>query len=147
MSSTRLSSAKLLDQVRVSRVKYSHISSSILPKKHFSITAAPQPECMDNLGCPNDKTCHNQKCVNPCTLDSCGVNSRCHVQFHRAICICDENHTGNPQQYCRERKFNDVIHKNRKISWLSKFVLSLFSWMSQQRRVPFDTIMYKQRMH
>ena len=69
------------------------------------IVSVPQPECTDNSDCPNDKSCFNQQCVNPCTLDSCGQNSQCHVQLHRAVCVCGEGYTGNPHQYCRERKF------------------------------------------
>lgn len=62
----------------------------------------PIPECIQNSECSNDKTCYNQRCVDPCTLDSCGFNSRCHVQMHRAVCVCNEGFTGNPQQYCGE---------------------------------------------
>jgi len=67
------------------------------------IFAEPIPECTQNSECSNDKTCFNQKCVDPCTLDSCGLNSRCHVQMHRAICICNDGYTGYPQQYCHQR--------------------------------------------
>ena len=66
--------------------------------------SGPKAECTQNSECTNDKTCWNQRCVDPCSLDSCGLNSRCHVQLHRAVCVCNDGYTGNPQQYCRERK-------------------------------------------
>lgn len=72
---------------------------------HLIYFSEPIPECTQNSECPNDKTCYNQRCVDPCTLDSCGFNSRCHVQMHRAVCVCNEGFTGNPQQYCGESTF------------------------------------------
>lgn len=62
----------------------------------------PRPECTRNSECSNDRTCFEEICVNPCDLGSCGVNSRCQVLLHRAVCVCNEGFTGNPQQYCRE---------------------------------------------
>ncbi|KAF7389943.1 hypothetical protein HZH68_011800 [Vespula germanica] len=62
----------------------------------------PNVECTQNSDCTNDKTCSNNKCIDPCTVQSCGFNSRCYVQMHRAICVCNEDFTGNPQQYCQK---------------------------------------------
>lgn len=60
----------------------------------------PEPECRENSDCSNDKTCNNQQCVSPCTLDTCGQNSQCHVQLHRAVCVCQEGYTGNAHLAC-----------------------------------------------
>ena len=35
------------------------------------------PECTSNSECPLDKSCVNQKCVNPC-VGVCGYNALCH---------------------------------------------------------------------
>lgn len=65
----------------------------------------PNVECTQNSDCTNDKTCSNNKCIDPCTVQSCGFNSRCYVQMHRAICVCNEDFTGNPQQYCQKSMY------------------------------------------
>lgn len=64
----------------------------------------PKPECTFDSECTFDKACVNQKCVNPCTASPgiCGVNSECHVNTHRAICICRNGYTGNAQSACYE---------------------------------------------
>lgn len=61
-----------------------------------------KPECTSNSECSNDKTCWEEKCIDPCVLGSCGFNSRCQVLLHRAVCVCHEGFTGNPQQACSE---------------------------------------------
>lgn len=62
----------------------------------------PRPECTTDDECSNDKTCINNKCVNPCSNGLCGLNSECHTQAHRAICVCKSGFTGNPQHRCYE---------------------------------------------
>lgn len=64
----------------------------------------PQPECTSDGECSNDKACINQKCINPCANQGeiCGLNSECHVQTHRPICICRFGFTGNAQHACIE---------------------------------------------
>ena len=76
---------------------------------HYSVAflEPPRPECTDNSECPNDKACINLICTNPCELDSCGVNSNCFVQNHRAVCTCKDGFVGNPQHQCIESKCKD----------------------------------------
>lgn len=64
----------------------------------------PRPECLSDGECSNDKACINQKCINPCTSSPgiCGINSDCHVQTHRPICVCRSGFTGNAHSSCYE---------------------------------------------
>lgn len=52
-----------------------------------SIACSPA-ECRTNSECPNDKSCINTKCVNPCTDASCEEPAQCRVFEHKPHCIC-----------------------------------------------------------
>lgn len=60
------------------------------------------PECVNDDDCLPKHSCHNQKCINPCTLDSiCGRGSFCHVENHQPICRCPTGYEGHPPTECR----------------------------------------------
>ena len=58
-----------------------------------------RPECSRNTDCPMDRTCLNQKCVDPCP-GVCGVNAECTVVSRSPICRCRDGYTGNPFSRC-----------------------------------------------
>lgn len=61
-------------------------------------------ECRVNTDCPNDRTCLENRCVNPCSNIAnppCAQNAKCIAQNHAAACLCPENlPEGNPVTYC-----------------------------------------------
>lgn len=60
-----------------------------------------KPECTLNSDCPEDKSCLNRHCVNPCKIGAiCGVNAVCQVQYHTATCLCPEGFTGDAFIQC-----------------------------------------------
>jgi len=69
---------------------------------------APQPECTKDPECRLDKACIQQRCENPCTGLTCGINAECKVRNHRALCICKRGFEGNPQTICEERERNNA---------------------------------------
>lgn len=70
------------------------------PLKECSLITFRQPtrECTTNDDCPFDRSCKNEKCVNPCSY-SCGSNF-CHVENHQAICRCPDGYIGSPETSC-----------------------------------------------
>lgn len=58
-----------------------------------------KPECMVSSDCNADKACSNQRCVDPCP-GTCGLNSRCQVVNHNAICSCQSGFVGDPFVRC-----------------------------------------------
>ncbi|XP_037295454.1 uncharacterized protein LOC119189544 isoform X2 [Manduca sexta] len=58
-----------------------------------------RPECVMNTDCPRDKSCFNNKCVDPCA-GTCGQNTECRVSNHAPSCYCLHGHTGNPLHAC-----------------------------------------------
>ena len=71
-----------------------------------------KPECTVNSECPNDKSCINNKCKDPCP-GVCGVHATCHVTNHAPQCTCDPGYAGNAFVACRRvtsRKF--VLHRS-----------------------------------
>lgn len=58
-----------------------------------------RPECVVSSECPYDKSCSNQKCIDPCP-NTCGQNAKCRVNNHSPICYCMEGHTGDPFSRC-----------------------------------------------
>lgn len=62
------------------------------------VLATPQPGCQQDSECPDNESCINRQCRNPC---NCGIHATCTVQHHRAICSCQSGHEGNPQTSCR----------------------------------------------
>lgn len=39
-----------------------------------------RPECSSDDECNLNKACSNSKCVDPCSLNTCGNGARCYVQ-------------------------------------------------------------------
>lgn len=60
-----------------------------------------RPECTMNSDCPSQKSCVNQKCINPC-IGICGSNAECYVANHSPYCTCSNGFTGNPSVACYE---------------------------------------------
>lgn len=58
-----------------------------------------RPDCVINPDCPLDKTCWNQKCVNPC-VGACGKGALCQVVNHFPVCFCPADHTGDALVSC-----------------------------------------------
>lgn len=74
-----------------------------------------RPECVVSADCPQDKACLNQKCRDPCP-GTCGVNARCQVVNHNAVCSCLPGFTGDPIVNCakeiskHEENYNLVLY-------------------------------------
>lgn len=52
-------------------------------------------ECYSNSDCNQDKSCRNNKCVDPCISNPCAKEfSRCNVVNHNPICSCQNGYTG-----------------------------------------------------
>lgn len=72
-----------------------HIECSLVQREVYTA------ECYQEADCPFDRTCKNEKCVNPCSLrDSCGRGAYCHTEDHRSICRCPPGYNGNPEVSC-----------------------------------------------
>lgn len=39
----------------------------------------PKPECVSDDECQTTKTCINNKCIDPCSLNNCGNNAKCYA--------------------------------------------------------------------
>lgn len=65
--------------------------------------SACRPECLMNSECATDKTCLNNKCVNPCS-GTCGQNALCEVVNHIPICTCPQGMTGNAFLICERQQ-------------------------------------------
>jgi hypothetical protein len=66
------------------------------------LISAPRPECTSDPECPDHLACIREKCQNPCSTTTCGVNAQCIVKRHRAVCICNTGFEGDPYQICEE---------------------------------------------
>lgn len=71
---------------------------SCLPN-YFGSPPGCRPECVVSSDCGYDKSCENQKCVDPC-IGKCGQNARCRVNNHSPICYCNEGYTGDAFSRC-----------------------------------------------
>lgn len=58
-----------------------------------------RPECTINAECSSNLACVNEKCRDPCP-GSCGVNARCSVVNHNAICTCVVGYEGDATVQC-----------------------------------------------
>jgi hypothetical protein len=58
-----------------------------------------RPECTNSAECPSNLACINEKCKDPCP-GSCGVNARCSVINHNAVCTCVVGYGGDPTVQC-----------------------------------------------
>lgn len=75
---------------------------SAAPKHPASVIPV---ECYTDDDCPYDRTCKNERCVNPCLQNTCGRGAFCHAEAHRAICKCPNGYTGSPLISCVPRKY------------------------------------------
>lgn len=57
------------------------------------------PECITSSDCPQDKSCVNQICSDPCP-GTCGYNAQCRVVNHSPICSCYPGYYGDPFVRC-----------------------------------------------
>lgn len=59
------------------------------------------PQCVISSECPPDRSCINQKCKDPCSVENpCARNARCQVINHSPICSCNHGYTGDPFVRC-----------------------------------------------
>lgn len=80
-------------------------------------------DCDESSRCLLDTSLGVKKCVNPCTLQKCGLRASCSVSNHKAECKCPLNHFGDPyadeggchaiecteNENCSEDKFCDLL--------------------------------------
>lgn len=59
-----------------------------------------RPECTISAECSSDKSCIQEKCIDPCP-GSCGFGALCNVINHTPICTCPENFIGDPFASCQ----------------------------------------------
>lgn len=61
-----------------------------------------QSICQYNEDCPPNKLCDrlNRRCINPCTVDSCGDNAECTPVNHGIECACRNGFIGNAYIEC-----------------------------------------------
>ena len=64
------------------------------------VGAGCRPQCLLNTECEPSQACINQKCVDPCLSNICGINARCTCINHFTICNCEPDYTGNPFEIC-----------------------------------------------
>lgn len=58
-------------------------------------------ECKNNEDCGSDYNCHNNFCIDPCSLPNvCGVQSTCSIRNQVVECKCLPGTTGNPVLGC-----------------------------------------------
>lgn len=67
--------------------------------QYFGSPPNCRPECTVNSECPADKSCINQRCVDPCP-GVCGINAMCRTVNHNPICSCMYNYVGDPFSRC-----------------------------------------------
>lgn len=84
---------------------------SCVPDFHGNPQDGCKPECTINSDCPTTKACVNQKCVEPCQAGVCGINAKCQVHGHVAVCKCPAGYVGDAFYQCekvpeREQKHN-----------------------------------------
>lgn len=85
-----------------------HAACSCLP----NFKGAPpfcQYECVINSDCPQDKSCLDYKCKDPC-VGVCGVKAVCRVYNHNPICSCDSGYEGDPFTACYPPPENKQIN-------------------------------------
>ena len=56
--------------------------------------------CKSDLECANTEACIDRVCQNPCPFTQCGSNAYCKPRNHNGYCFCEENHHGDPYDYC-----------------------------------------------
>jgi hypothetical protein len=72
-----------------------------------------RPECRISSECDLSKACQNNRCINPCTSNVCGINAQCQVISHSPICSCLQGYQGDAFIKCElPRKDEPPITKN-----------------------------------
>uniref|UniRef100_A0A182XBR0 EGF-like domain-containing protein n=1 Tax=Anopheles quadriannulatus TaxID=34691 RepID=A0A182XBR0_ANOQN len=69
-----------------------------------------RPECLINAECPRDRTCINQRCIDPCP-GTCGMNARCRVVNHNPICSCNAGFIGDPFVQCSPEPTQPILEE------------------------------------
>ena len=67
-------------------------------------------ECTLNSDCPSTKACVNQKCVEPCQGNVCGINAQCIVYEHVAVCQCPQGYIGDAFYQCEKQPHRNEKH-------------------------------------
>lgn len=80
------------------RVIGSQAACSCLPN-YVGQSPNCRPECTISAECPSNLACIYEKCSDPCP-GSCGVNARCSVINHNAVCTCVIGYEGDPTIQC-----------------------------------------------
>jgi hypothetical protein len=80
------------------RVIGSQAACSCLPN-YVGQSPNCRPECSINAECPSNLACINERCKDPCP-GSCGLNARCSVVNHNAVCTCLEGYEGDSTVQC-----------------------------------------------
>lgn len=79
-----------------------HYECTNIPKTPIEVFT---PECFNNNDCPDEETCKNEKCINPCREHKvCAINAFCSVKHHEPICKCPAGYEGIPTIECIARK-------------------------------------------
>lgn len=94
-----------------------------------------RPECVMNTDCPRDRSCFNNKCVDPCS-GACGQNTECRVANHAPSCYCLPGHRGNPLHAC-----SPVLCKTSflDLSLFVYFCISCYTYLSIFFPIPFSS--------
>lgn len=60
--------------------------------------------CENSKDCPASLACHNEQCVDPCSVNNpCASNAECFSQHHKAECRCPSGLEGDPYVRCETR--------------------------------------------
>lgn len=87
-------------------VNYHAVCSCVA--NYFGAPPNCRPECVVSSECSADKACANQRCIDPCP-GTCGLNARCRVVNHNAICSCDSGYIGDPFVRCISQPSKHVL--------------------------------------
>lgn len=87
-------------------VNYHAVCSCVT--NYFGAPPNCKPECVVSSECSADKACANQRCIDPCP-GTCGLNARCQVVNHNAICSCDSGFIGDPFVRCVSQPSKHVL--------------------------------------
>ena len=67
-----------------------------------------RPECILSSECKTNEACIDKRCQDPCS-STCGVNAKCSVVNHFAVCTCLESYSGNPFKICTKIDDNSTF--------------------------------------
>ncbi|KAL1140438.1 hypothetical protein AAG570_000370 [Ranatra chinensis] len=75
-------------------------------------TMGCRPECVLNSDCSYDRSCQNNKCVDPCR-STCGTGAECTVAHHAPFCTCPAGYAGNPLIACRKVVHEPIVPEDK----------------------------------